>query len=389
MRSIAVDSLPTDSRIDCLLRRRSTAIRSFRGLILMAIGLFVGACHPFDDLRSSATSVPAAERCGECHVEIFEEWRDSPHARAFSSPQFLARTDGGSVDRCVSCHAPGPVRVEESIVRPTAGRVLRREDGVTCNSCHHLEAGHGENGDDFGVAARMIGPHATTALVEPHPIDVRAEWFHDSALCGRCHEDTYRELSEHCGPASSESCQSCHMRPVSRKVTQSTGFVSKVLVAFEESVDGRRHDFNVGAALESIALADGLGIADVELSAGARSTIVVLRNRLPHAIPTGRFGAHEIRVTIYCEGEILAAHTFVAQGSRALSAGAELVLEIHPRPEAREVEIVWERPSKGNGSIEPYMLDRRVVVLPPRAAPEIDPATRTTTEAIAARKELP
>ena len=102
---------------------------------------------------------------------------------------------------------------------------------MTCLSCHF---------DD----GEMVGPVASSALVDPHPVAVARGIYRSSELCGKCHEGTYREWLA--APAEDRrTCQDCHMGRVTRTATQATSAISKVLVSFEEEFEGRRHTFHV------------------------------------------------------------------------------------------------------------------------------------------------
>lgn len=57
------------------------------------------------------------ESCRTCHVEAYESWRSSPHARATASLTGKSAQDG----RCLSCHAP---QADKGVV------------AVGCESCH-------------------------------------------------------------------------------------------------------------------------------------------------------------------------------------------------------------------------------------------------------------
>jgi hypothetical protein len=44
---------------------------------------------PFQQIPEGLTSLKA-ESCGQCHEEIYEEWKSSIHARAYEDPFFQA-----------------------------------------------------------------------------------------------------------------------------------------------------------------------------------------------------------------------------------------------------------------------------------------------------------
>lgn len=175
----------------------------------------------------------------------------------------------------MGCHAPQPTVSSE---HPTV-RLTNREDGVTCVSCHLKEG-------------RLSGPIDPTGKVKPHPIDVDPEFYKSSDICGRCHEGTFAEWKT-VKAAEKQTCQHCHMSPVTRKVTQSTGLLSKFIVAFEHKVPQKRHDFAVPTDESSSDL------FSVKAKKAGALTTITLRNNLPHSLPTGDFGDRTLFLEAY------------------------------------------------------------------------------------------
>jgi hypothetical protein len=58
------------------------------------------------------------EACKACHVDAYNAWKQSKHARAFDSLNAQQQQDA----RCTSCHAPNVV--EQSVAH------------ITCETCH-------------------------------------------------------------------------------------------------------------------------------------------------------------------------------------------------------------------------------------------------------------
>ena len=252
------------------------------GTLAAIIAVFVG-CASFEklepisekELNRVSGSFPQAETCGHCHSSIYDEWRESPHAHAFSNEAFRKATSDYRFEACLACHAPEPQYTKG---RPTARNHLR-EEGVTCVSCH-LEEGS------------ISGPIAPTGMVAPHPVDVTSDRYRNSRFCGRCHEGTYGEWME--APANpKQTCQDCHMPSVTRKMTQSSDLPSKVIVSFEEEVPQKRHIFlPVPSELDSPPFSARL----VRSAAGVKA---VIHNQLPHAVPTGDFGVRMVSLEAF------------------------------------------------------------------------------------------
>ena len=170
----------------------------------------------------------SAKDCGVCHTAIYEEWRVSTHAAAWTDRQFQAEL-GKSGNRwlCLNCHTPllvqhdkWPVGLEGDDVEtprlvddPVFDAGLR-DEGVTCAACHVVD----------GV---IHGPGV--AVDAPHVVAVDAN-FTSEKLCERCHQATafYAGKTFACSfatgdewragpyPAEGKDCRTCHMPAVER-----------------------------------------------------------------------------------------------------------------------------------------------------------------------------
>ena len=181
-----------------------------------------------------------AETCGACHEAIYQEWAVSTHRRAWlDDAQFqkeLAKSSGagdparGDVSwLCVNCHTPVVAQLEKLVVGLTDERIERPEyvmnptfdealqrDAVTCATCHVRD----------GI---VYGPYGDTQA--PHPTG-KDENLLKVDVCTRCHQAERLYTSENLGcffstgrewAASSygetgQTCQSCHMPEVERKL---------------------------------------------------------------------------------------------------------------------------------------------------------------------------
>jgi hypothetical protein len=247
---------------------------------LGAAALLAG-CSMYGHLTETGTHAPPASECGDCHVAIHEEWRDSPHARAWTSPAFVAATAGHRFEGCLGCHAPESVHVTgQPVVRAAA-----REEGVHCTACHLRDGA-------------MVGPAPSTSLAEVHPVVVEAATYHSSELCGTCHVGTYEEwLAAPEGDEPKATCQACHMPAVTRKNTQATSMMSRGLVHFEDPFEGRRHLFQVGPLPDGGDLVQAR-LADLVHTGTATRCRLEVTGLIPHRIPTGDFGERRIRLEV-------------------------------------------------------------------------------------------
>ena len=223
------------------------------------------SCASFEHLTHVSDSFPEAKECGKCHIDIYEEWSASDHAHAYVNPHFAAATGDYAFGDCLNCHAPEPKVTADA----PALRTASREEGVTCVTCHLADG-------------ELCGPLEPTGKVKPHPIGVRPEVYEDAGLCGRCHKGTLEQWESVAGEK--QICQQCHMPEITRKMTQSSGGFSNIIVAMEHEMPQRRHVFAI-PPLESIR-----EMIAVEVNSLDADVEVVIHNRLPHSLPTGDYG---------------------------------------------------------------------------------------------------
>ncbi len=118
--------------------------------------------------------------CAECHVEAYETWLDSPHAKASLYDTFLEDFAArGRPGFCMQCHASGyDPQTEEYVF-----------EGVVCSNCHATDVGTEH------PPASISAPDAST-------------------LCGRCHSGahapTYDEWLVSAHQDENIDCVDCH-----------------------------------------------------------------------------------------------------------------------------------------------------------------------------------
>lgn len=252
--------------------------------------------------RVSDQRFPQPDACAHCHVEIHNEWAQSPHARAFINDRFRQATDNYRFQQCLGCHAPEPMLTTAE----PAPRASQLDLGVTCVSCHL------DNG-------AMVGPLPPTGMAKPHPIKVDPAPFDNGQLCGRCHQGTLAQWQS--APVNNKhDCRHCHMPEVNRKMTQATSLISKALVAAEKPAMEHRHTFS----LVPENLPEEPFTLDVTAT-GAEATIA-LHNHLPHNLPTGDFGVRIVQIQadgIDATGNVSALNRWelTSSGNGALPAG--------------------------------------------------------------------
>ena len=258
-------------------------------------------------LQKVPAGIPSlkAEDCGQCHREIYEEWKTSYHAQAYTDPFFRAywRKDG-EVWICLNCHTPlanqQPAliteiprsRVEKAVKAPNPDydQALQQE-GITCAGCHVRD----------GV---ILGPFDDSVAPHPTQFDPR---FRTTEICYRCHQVPKGPFQFYnvgpCGTFPEYEgtyfarergliCQSCHMPEIERPMAEG-GPIRR----------GRQHLWRGGHDPEQIksALAVQLAADPPQPHPGGPTTftLTLINAGAGHKLPTGdpdRYFTVEFRV---------------------------------------------------------------------------------------------
>lgn len=248
---------------------------SARGIAVAIVCLFgASGCHgKREALRLPRPCGTPSALCGDCHKAIYDEWRRSGHAQAFTREEYHVATRQHQAEDCLRCHIP----VSYDLLDSAAVREKHREEGVNCESCHL-------RGDAY-VARKQFTSYANHKVIEEQGIAA-------SEFCGKCHKAIYKEWSEAAvAPKDRKRCQECHM-PTTRRRTVS-GSLWHVLHA---KVDCRQHGFGrmapkPGAA--TVTLEATVGTATPKAVVG---TATVTNVAAQHSLPGGEFGFRELAV---------------------------------------------------------------------------------------------
>jgi len=140
-------------------------------LVLSSGAVFASPSHQDGD----PTAMPDVKDCGECHLDIAENWSHSPHAHAYDDPVFQERWQGmGEPGECMACHTTNYLS--------STGEFSA--EGVACESCH----------------GKTSGDHP------PEIVPVKA----DTEYCGSCHTTTLSEWRLTGHAAAEVGCMDCH-----------------------------------------------------------------------------------------------------------------------------------------------------------------------------------
>ncbi|HET6673700.1 MAG TPA: multiheme c-type cytochrome, partial [Nitrospiraceae bacterium] len=187
---------------------------------------------PFQKVPEGLTSLKA-ESCGQCHREIYEEWKTSIHSQAYQDPFFHAYwTKDKHIWVCLNCHTPLENQQPTLVKDIPRGRVEKahqepnpdfdaeyQQEGVTCAACHVRDGA-------------ILGPFDDSAA--PHPTKFDPS-FRTTEICYRCHNVVSGPAQFYnVGPCGTYAeyegkffmkergfiCQSCHMPEIDRPVAE-------------------------------------------------------------------------------------------------------------------------------------------------------------------------
>jgi hypothetical protein len=279
-----------------------------------------------------------AKACKQCHEEIYAQWEGSMHANssALKDPihgafyknvigdptQEDVRTKKGTYPVCLKCHAP--VAAMEGKTKLDAKPAYAA--GIGCTTCHSFSKFKGTDSADgkplYGIDAyemdtdSLHGPGGTTYTTERvpegstwptpvhHPVPLegnKSELFKSNDACMGCHEKRSnfhgtplcRTGHEYRSTENFVACQACHMSVVEvPKLKDGKPVPGQTVVIPDHTMAGGHSDKMItrGIAMQMDTVRNG----DV-----LKATLTV-RNRLPHAYPTGApFRNFYIRVATY------------------------------------------------------------------------------------------
>jgi nitrate/TMAO reductase-like tetraheme cytochrome c subunit len=109
---------------------------------------------------------PTAAQCGECHKQIYDEWRSSQHAYSSISPMFHAfeqkfqeLTKGTVGTFCVRCHQQVGTQLGEAREKPLWAMSQISREGVSCITCHRVKEQYGKvNGERRVEPGKIFEP---------------------------------------------------------------------------------------------------------------------------------------------------------------------------------------------------------------------------------------
>ena len=139
----------------------------------------------------------SSQQCAECHEQIYNEWKDSPHANSWNNEDVRVQSDDFANKDCIDCHAPRPV-FETGLGERVLPRSARRSEGVDCLTCHLLP--------DGGMAGTITNPRAACQPTTRRELQ-------RVSLCAGCHDQhkTVQQWKATPFAEHREGCMECHM----------------------------------------------------------------------------------------------------------------------------------------------------------------------------------
>lgn len=264
-----------------------------RLLFFFSVFLFPGLSWSQDFPSVEKDKYTSSAVCGRCHVQIYDRWKESLHARAYDNPIFdvaytlaYRKTAGKAKEICLPCHAPttiftGDFDHELPITR----------EGVTCDFCHTVKDVnlHAANPyvTDIGLVKR--GPlKGGKGLEGKHEI-AYSKLHTKSEFCAGCHEyrsrndvliiGTYTEWKEGPYAAKGTQCQDCHMPQVMGQIVFSKTDPPRLI---------NEHNLVGGHSLAQLKKAVKMKIANVSTGTARTEVMVDISNAgSGHRVPTG------------------------------------------------------------------------------------------------------
>lgn len=262
--------------------------------------------------------VPSQE-CGQCHQQIYEQWKESMHAKSSALVDPIhgsfyhavigdAKKEGvlkkGKYPVCLQCHAPAAAKDGKTKL----DTITAYNEWVNCVSCHSFTKFKGIKKPSGGLQLGMLAyKYSDTQLQGAREIDFHPDLnikdnnggssqvignpavFKTNAVCMGCHDQrnnsnkvplcqTGSEISD----LKNVDCQLCHMPIVNGKT--------------DHSFLGGHSAKMVGKGL--------LMTVDVADNTENYKINITLKNKLPHSFPTGApFRNIYILVSAYDEND--------------------------------------------------------------------------------------
>ena len=190
-----------------------------------------GPAPDISGIHLSVKGFSSSRQCGQCHKEIYNDWKHSLHADAsgnaiFQSAYMQVYFEQGESARpaCLACHAPVAYFNND----PKLTQSISRE-GVSCDFCHSIaEVLPGTTeGPQFRFEFGGVKQGPLKKSNSPAHQTRFNDLYQQSLFCKGCHEQksqsgipiiaTWSEWKESPYPDKGITCQKCHMEQIPGK----------------------------------------------------------------------------------------------------------------------------------------------------------------------------
>jgi hypothetical protein len=254
-----------------------------------------GPSTDISGIHLNSKGFSSSRECGQCHKELYEDWRHSLHADASGNAVFKAAYmqvyfEQGESARpaCLTCHAPVAYYNND----PKLTQPISRE-GVSCDFCHSIAEvlpGTAE-GPQFRFEFGGLKQGALQNSKSPAHLTRFNDLYQQSLFCKGCHEQknqngvsmiaTWSEWKESPYSEKGVTCQKCHMEKVPGKTV-----ASSVQKSTRNQISN--HDIAAGHSLTKRRQALEIKIVNVETHRNRIRVKVDLTNTgAGHNMPTG------------------------------------------------------------------------------------------------------
>jgi hypothetical protein len=283
-------------------------------LALSLISLFLTSCEKGLELfqEKDLLERPTSKRCAECHENIYNQFKESRHAMSWISPEFKRGSENYSKEKCLSCHAPYEITINE---KPKL-RDVHREDGVNCVACHFRDS-----------TKSMHGPY--NVFSPPHP-STQDLTYTKAEICSGCHQETYKQWKM---VSTDKNCQQCHMPAEKESLIQKFPFTYMHLPK-----EVHHHGFIVPKSKPEF-----FEVKAEKTDKTLRLTI--LNKKVPHNVPTADNGKpkYYVDVTFFKDGKEVYSDSITVLPNDSFVNGKEKVLEFNSVAEFDKVKVVLSR----------------------------------------------
>ena len=247
------------------------------------------------DIHLSEKGFSSSQKCGQCHKELYDDWKRSLHADSSGNAIFRAAYiqvyfEQGERARaaCLGCHAPVAFFNND----PKLTQPISRE-GVSCDFCHSItEVLPGTpDGPQFRFEFGGVKQGPLKDVTSPVHQTRFNNLYQQSLFCKGCHEQanskgismiaTYSEWKESPYPDKGITCQKCHMEQVP----------GKTVIPSIQKTKGNwisNHDIAAGHSLTKRRQALEIKISSMESYKNRITVQVDLTNSgAGHKMPTG------------------------------------------------------------------------------------------------------